>query len=131
MESTKKYVKIPAGRKSIRLSSKLEEAVIETVHAKVDADVLNDKTAKDSTKSNNTILIGDDTDLLVLLCSHATDIPYTPYLDQSLNHLLDLAEMKKGLGEEMCSNILFLHVFLGCDTWQRRPTENIQEEQGI
>jgi len=39
-----------------------------TYHAKGDADVLIVKTAVESARERNTVLVGGDTDLLVLLC---------------------------------------------------------------
>ena len=39
-----------------------------TYHAEGDADVLIVKTAVESAKERNTVLVGADTDLLVLLC---------------------------------------------------------------
>ena len=43
----------------------------QTKHARVDADVLIVKTAIASASTANTVLVGDDTDLLILLCYHA------------------------------------------------------------
>ena len=40
-----------------------------TYHAEGDAAVMIVKTAVESARERNTVLVGDDTDLLVLLCS--------------------------------------------------------------
>ena len=56
------------------LSSFLENAGCTIIHAKGDADILNVKTAVDSAKAVNTVLIGDDTDLLILLCYYGDAI---------------------------------------------------------
>ncbi len=53
------------------LSSQLEEVGCSTSHANSDADVLIVKTAIRSSKIVNTVLVGEDTDLLVLLLYHA------------------------------------------------------------
>ncbi|CAH3108670.1 unnamed protein product, partial [Porites lobata] len=50
------------------LSRFLQEDNCPTYHAEGDADVLIVKTAVESAKERNTVLVGDDTDLLVLLC---------------------------------------------------------------
>jgi len=53
------------------LSGKLELSGSTTLHAEGDADLLIVQTAIQSAQSVATVLIGDDTDLLVLLCYHA------------------------------------------------------------
>ena len=53
------------------LSTKLEHASCQTEHARHDADVLIAQTVIASAKLQDTVLIADDTDLLVLLLYHA------------------------------------------------------------
>ena len=53
------------------LSNMLEMAGCTTIHAEGDADAMIVDAAIESAKSINTVLVGDDTDLLVLLCHHA------------------------------------------------------------
>ena len=53
------------------LSSQFEEAGCLTAHARSDADVLIIQTAIQSSKTVNTVVVGEDTDLLVLLLHHA------------------------------------------------------------
>ena len=50
------------------LSRFLQEDNCPTYHAEGDADVLIVKTAVESARERNTVLVGDDTDSLVLLC---------------------------------------------------------------
>ena len=70
------------------------------------------------------MLVGDDTDLLVLLCYHAnldshniaiilTRAKEKHQISQSVEH-----QGCEGttIGLEVCNNILFLHAVLGCDT---------------
>ena len=74
-------------------------------------------------KSNVTV-IGEDTDLLVLLLYHAQKSEFNLYIrsDQKkrrllikfLEHLIFL--LARNYLEETCSNILFLHAFTGCDS---------------
>ena len=54
------------------LSEELQKANCETHHASGDADLLIVQKAVQCATTNNTVLIGDDTDLLVLLCYHAS-----------------------------------------------------------
>ena len=49
----------------------LEMAGCTTIHAEGDADPMIVNSAIESAKSINTLLVGDDTDLLILLCHHA------------------------------------------------------------
>ena len=58
------------------LSATLEEDGCKTVHAVGDADFLIMKTAIEYASSRNTIVIGEDTDILVLLCHHADPDSY-------------------------------------------------------
>ena len=53
------------------LSNMLEMAGCKTIHAEVDADAMIVDAAIESAKSINTVLVGDNTDLLVLLSHHA------------------------------------------------------------
>ena len=53
------------------LSEKLRQAGCNTVHATGDADLLIVKTAVECAENSSTTVIGEDTDLLVLLRSHA------------------------------------------------------------
>ena len=54
------------------LSAELQKANCETYHASGDADLLIFQKAVQCATTNKTVLIGDDTDLLVLLCHHAS-----------------------------------------------------------
>ena len=104
------------------VAEKLEREGCITDHAKEDADVLIVQTAIEFAKTKNTILVGDDTDLLVLLCYHADmcakDIFFQPEPKQGdkRKRIWNIKETKAALGQEVCSNLLFLHAVLGCDT---------------
>ncbi|XP_076040893.1 uncharacterized protein LOC143025304 [Oratosquilla oratoria] len=107
------------------LSDKLERAGCSTEHAKHDADVLIVQTALAFARTRDTVLIGDDTDLLVLLLYHA---------DMTANELFLVSESKQAtksrrvwcikqskesLGPQICDHLLFVHAVLGCDTTSR------------
>lgn len=91
-------------------------------HAEGDADLKIVKTAVQSSRTGTTVLIGDDTDLLVLLCYHAEmgahDVFFKPEPKKKLNNqrVWDIKKTKASLGLEVCSNLLFVHAILGCDT---------------
>ena len=78
--------------------------------------------AVQSAKSTTTVLVGDDTDLLVLLCHHADtnardlfSIPQ-PKQRSMTRKIWDIKKTKAALGPETCANILFVHAALGCVT---------------
>ena len=73
----------------------------------------------------NTVLIGDDTDFLVLLLYHgeldAQDLFFSPEPRQGdkSRKMWDIKKTKAALGRDICFRILFVHAFLGCDTTSR------------
>ena len=62
------------------LGRRLELNGCKVLHAEGDADLLIAQTAVESSRTNPTTLIGDDTDLLVLLCHHADRTSHPLYL---------------------------------------------------
>jgi len=73
------------------------------------------------------VIVGDDTDLLILLCYHAPtdnvhDIYFRPERKTSVKTLprcWNINLTKQILGTKICENILFAHALLGCDTTSR------------
>ena len=71
------------------------------LHAKGDADLLIVKTAVESAKTADTILVGDDTDLLILLCYyadiHSKDLYLKPEPRQKTKtpRILDIKKVNK------------------------------------
>ena len=53
------------------LGNKLQQSGCSTIHAEGDSDLLIVHTAIQSSRSITIVLVGDDTDLLFLLCHHA------------------------------------------------------------
>jgi len=96
-----------------------------TEQAVGDAD-LSIVTATIATANNThkpTVLVGDDTDLLILLCYNSTantsNVFFRPQPKAGMKHpprCWNIAELQGIMGEEVCSNILFMHAVLGCDT---------------
>ena len=61
------------------LSKALQNVGCITHHANGDADLLIFKTAVEFARTSTTVVVGDDTDLLVLLCYHASNDGYDLY----------------------------------------------------
>ena len=105
------------------LSQRLEQAGCEIHQARGDADVLIVQTALTSAAKQETVLVGDDTDLLVLLIYHAKNVrhnvffrPETRRASQKGNRCWNIPAMRALLGSVVTNNIMFLHAILGCDT---------------
>ena len=107
------------------LSENLEHAGYSTCHAKGDAVMIVD-TAITKARGQMTVLIGEDTDLLVLLLYHAKmdakELFFRPeprQQDMTVRKLWDMKKTKTVLGRNVTSSILFVHALLGCDTTSR------------
>ena len=78
--------------------------------------------AVDLSTTTDTVLLGDYTDLLVLLCYHANldsyNILFRPEPKKNTKNpkVWDIKAVKVALGPEICNSVLFLHAILGCDT---------------
>ena len=107
------------------LSSYLQKVNCQTYHSQADADLLIVQKAVVSARNVNTVLVGDDTDLLILLCFHtemdAHDLFFQPEPRANLTRrrVWNIKVLKEKLGEDVCNNILFIHTILGCDTTSR------------
>ena len=106
------------------LSDELSNHGCQVFHDKADADLQIVQKTIDSANSAETILVGDDTDLLVLLLYHAPldkhDVYFAPEPKRNTrNRIWNIKKVKKTLGSFLCKHILFLHSLLGCDTTSR------------
>ena len=106
------------------LSRFLQEDNCPTFHDEGDADVLIVKTAVESARERNTVLVGDDTDLLVLLCFYTRSDSFDLYFKpepkaNSRRRVWNMKKVKEQLGDDVCHDLLFLHAILGCDTTSR------------
>ena len=95
-------------------------------HASADADLLIAQTAIASANQNYTVLVGEDTDLLVLLGSLAENLKFKLYFrPESKAHSTkqsqcwDIGLLQQSLGKDVCDKPLFIHAMLGCDTNSR------------
>ena len=108
-------------------SRTLEQNGCQTSHARGYADLLKVQTAIQSASASDTVLVGDDTDLLILLCFHTPiesshDIYFKPETKAGIHKLpqcWNIKLIKKVLGARVCENILFSHALLGCDKTSR------------
>src|SRR5688572_6256097 len=68
----------------------------------------------------STILIGEDTDMLVLLLHHAAsdckDLYCRSDKDKVKSYVYNIKVLKQLLGDDVCSDLLFAHAFSGCDS---------------
>ena len=102
------------------ISQRMKDRGCHVIQSKGDADVEIVKAAVSMSSNKSTSVIGEDTDLLVLLLHHASTSDENKlyfYSDKgSPATVYDIKVMKKLLGYDVCSSLLFLHAFTGCDT---------------
>jgi len=93
------------------LSRYLQKVGCLTHHSQADADLLIVQTAVESTRRANTVLVGDDTDLLILLCSYtemrAEELFFQPEprANSSKRRVSNMKVLKEKLGQDVCNNI--------------------------
>lgn len=102
----------------------LQEAGFNVLQAQGDADLLIVQTAVQQALTRTTVLVGDDTDLLVLSIFHykSKELYFMsePQLKSNENRqFLSISKVVNILGKEGKENILFIHALLGCDTTSR------------
>ena len=96
-----------------------------TEHAEEDAELLIAQTAMQSAAKKNTVLVADDTDLVILLCYYADPDGFDLFMQCSIrgetkkNRIWDIKVTQSELGADICNNILFMYAILGCDTTSR------------
>lgn len=107
------------------LRDHLERQGIHTDQATADADLLIVQTAVAASEHTSipTILVGDDTDLLVLLCFHGKSTTSNLYFRPEPKHgakhqpkCWSIALLRRTVGPDIYNNVLFMHAILGCDT---------------
>ena len=104
------------------LSRYLQKVGCQIHHSQADADLLIVQTAVESTRRVNTVLEGDYTDLLILLCYYtemSTEeliFQPKPRANSTKQCVWNMKVRKEKLGQDVCNNIFFTHAILGCDT---------------
>jgi hypothetical protein len=108
------------------LGASLQTIGCEVVHAAADADVTIVKTAVEWATRKKATLIGEDTDLLVLLCYHAVlednDIVFRSDRHVGLTRKVKVWSVRKTktvLGKRICNLHPAVHALTGCDTTSR------------
>ncbi|CAC5403503.1 unnamed protein product [Mytilus coruscus] len=104
------------------LSGKFKASNYTVIHAPDDADLIIVQTAVSISEERHVVVIGEDTDLLVLLCYHALlhnkNVYFKSEPKQSVQkiRIWDTKKTKKHLGEAICWLLPFIHAFSGCNT---------------
>ena len=114
-------------RRFIRLlSERLRDKNHTVLGARDDADLLIVQTAVSLSANRKVVVIGEDTDLLVLLCFHAQADRHKIYFKSEAKpsvpravKIWDINQTKVVLGEEVCRILPVIHAFTGCDTTSR------------
>ena len=106
------------------LANYLEENNLTTIQAKGDADLLIVQTAVEQSYNSKIKLIGEDTDLLVLLIHHVSRHSHQIILinegrSGKPGKCWDIQKIQNQFGSRVCDHILFAHGILGCDTTSR------------
>ena len=103
------------------LSDCLRGKGLKTIQAKAYADLLIVFTVVECLKTLDTVVIGDDTGLLVLLLYHCIPEHHKIYLHSQCKSTTsgatwDIEAIVKKIGTETCKLLRFTHVILGFDT---------------
>ena len=104
------------------LAQRLRENECTVILAEEDADCLIISTAVACAQSTEVVVIGEDTDLLVLLCYHASLDGYNIYFRSELSNKCrhwDIQKTKRVLGMHKCKILPVVHAITGCDTTSR------------
>lgn len=103
------------------LDDLLNQNGILTRKATGDADRLIVKVALEKAKHCCTVVLGEDTDLLILLLFHLTSNHWPVFFGSSKSgsnqaKIWDIQKVQQELGSKVCQQILFVHAISGCDT---------------
>ena len=104
------------------VGERMEKAGISVVHAEGDADCVIAREALLSASEHATHVVGEDTDLLVLLLFHVKSNMKNVYFSSSkttVTRAWDIKKTQADVGLNVCKHILFAHAFSGCDTTSR------------
>ena len=114
------------------LSRYLQQANCQVYHSTADADLLIVNKAVESSRTMDTVLVGDDTDLLILLCHHAELDAFglffqpEPRANSTKRRSWNVKSVKEKLRQEICRHILFIQaVSYIVDNWQRSSTKEL------
>lgn len=123
--TSKKEVFLSNDKNKVRflelLGQKLKETGCHVIFSTGDADLDIIQTAISVSETSPATVIGEDTDLLILLLHHAPSPPRNEIYFRSEKMLSkkrvwNIHCVQQCLGKRICMDILFIHAFLGCDT---------------
>ena len=100
------------------IGSELEKAGIEVQHSGGDADYDIVSTACTMACRRYVTVVGDDTDLLVLLLHYLSPSHHVIFL-QTTSKIINIKTLKDNLDPDLVASLLFLHAITGCDTVSR------------
>ncbi len=107
------------------ITAELRRSGCDVINAPGDADVDIVKAAVEASLVHPTTLIGEDTDLLVLLLYYAQGDSKDLYFrsdktkaDGSFK-VYDIKHLQEILGHDVCLQLMFIHAMTGCDTTSR------------
>ena len=109
----------------IMLSDMLVANGHKTIHSQNDADLLIVETAIRRAADQPVVVIGEDTDLLILLCHHVNQALNTVIFRSDAKFMSrkqrvwDIQRLQQALGGEVCQALPFMHAITGCDTTSR------------
>ena len=106
------------------ISAQLRNRRCNEINVPGDADVDIVKTAVDSSHQHSTTLIGEDTHLLILLLHYANTDPDIKDLyfrsDKTCAFKVhDINRLKAIIGPDICSQLVSIYAFTGCDSASR------------
>ena len=104
------------------ISKRLQEKGCHTIQTEGDADFDVVKAAVAMSAYTSTTLIGEDTDMFVLLLyrSATNDCKYLYFRsDKGERNVYSFAVLTRLLGDDVCCDRLFVHAFSRCDTTSR------------
>ena len=110
------------------LRAHLQSKFIETIQSEDDADLLIVTTAVKYAADTAVTVIGDDTDLLVLLCYHVNKsckyvvLKQTQYQNTKKKYIWHIQDTQTNLCSETCSNLLFFTRY----SWVRHNIAHFQ-----
>ena len=100
------------------IGTELKKAGVEVQHSAGDADYNIVSTACTMAKRRSVVVVGDDTDLLVLHLHHLSPRHHVIFL-QTASKILNIQILQDHLASDLTVLLLFLHAVTGCDTTSR------------
>ena len=107
------------------MSTALIKRGCHVIQSSGDADVDIAKATVERSRVCTTTLVGEDTDLLILLLHYSRTVNKDVYFRSDVrkqskeDKFVNITQLKRRLGDEMCTELLFCHAYTGCDSTSR------------